>query len=539
MAGLRTATLVQNQAGERVIKIAFPYDLDMLTKVRTLAGRKYHPESKVWSAPLYDGTVKQLLQWGFVLDENLITYITIAEKRRADAPQKLIAGLKGKLFPYQSLGVDFIESRKGRAIIADEMGLGKTIQALAWLQLHPENVPVVVVVPASLKLNWKKEAKEWLYSPNIEVLNGTKVYPTTGNILIINYDILWEWCDELKRRQPKVLIMDEIHYIKNNSTKRTKATKKLAKGIPAVIGLSGTLILNRPVEAFNAINLINPSIFSNYWSFTQRYCGAKYNGYGWDFNGASRTQELHQILTETVMIRRLKQDVLKDLPEKIYSFVPLELSNITEYRQAQNNTIEFIRQQKGAEAAARAKNAEVLARIEILKQLAVKGALKQAIEWIRDFLEEGEKLVVFATHHFVIEALNKEFGNESVYIDGSVNMTTRQKAVELFQTEPKVKLFIGNIQAAGVGITLTAASNVVFLELPWTPGVLRQAIDRLHRIGQKYTVNVRYLFAVGTIMEYIAGLIDSKQKTLDAVLDGKLPEESVLLSEIITYFENQ
>jgi len=333
------------------------------------------------------------------------------------------------------------------------------------------------------------------------------------------------------------LITDECHYYKNNKARRTKAVKAISKNIDHIIALSGTPIVNKPIEAFNAIHLINPDLFPKFISFAYTYCGAKHNGYGWDFNGATNTERLHKILTDSIMIRRLKKDVLPELPDKQYSFVPMELNNRKDYESAERDFIAFIKVKKGEEAARKAEGAETLAAIEGLKQLAVQGALDESIAWIENFIEVESKLVVFATHRFVIDTLMKKFGDEAVRLDGLTSMENRQRAVDIFQLNPKVKLFIGNIQAAGVGITLTAASNVVFLELPWTPGALVQAIDRVHRIGQKDSVNVYYLFAVDTIMEKIANLIDKKQKILDAVLDGKESDTSSLLGELMKEYE--
>src|SRR5690606_28043131 len=249
---------------------------------------------------------------------------------------------------------------------------------------------------------------------------------------------------------PQVIIMDEAHYIKNNSAIRTKATKKLVKRILHVIALTGTPIENRPIEGFNIFQIIEPNLFPNFWTYVHRYCGAHHNGFGWDFSGATNKEELHQILTSTIMIRRRKADVLKDLPEKLYSFVPMELSNETEYRVAEEEFIQYIRFTKGKEAAEKAKKAEHLVKIEALKQLAVKGKMKQAINWIRDFIEDGSKLVVFAVHKEVIDQLMKEFKNVAVKVDGSTSIKERNKAVEMFQNNEDIKLFIGNIQAAGV-----------------------------------------------------------------------------------------
>jgi SNF2 family DNA or RNA helicase len=533
---MKKAFMVQDQYGDKMIKITFSYDIETLNQVRSLFGRKYYSEEKFWIAPLYKETLNSLQSWGFELDSKLLKSLNTSFSDIL--PISNIPGLKGIPFPYQYDGVAFIEYKDGRVLVADEMGLGKTIQALAWVQLHRDRVPVLIVCPASLKLNWKREIESWLPDPDVEILSGETTWKPLADILIINYDVLPAWIAVLQSLNIQILITDECHYYKNNAARRTKAIKRIAKTIPHVIALSGTPIVNKPVEAYNAINIIKPDLFSNFMDFTRTYCGAKHNGYGWDFNGATNTDKLHSILTESIMIRRLKKNVLKDLPDKIYSFIPFELDNEREYNQARSNIIAWIKDNKGDAQALRAKNAEALVKIEALKQLAVQGVLTDTIEWIRDFLETGNKLVVFATHKIVIEALTNSFKTDMyVKIDGSVTLDDRQRSVDAFQFNPNVKLFIGNIKAAGVGITLTAASNVVFLELPWTPGELKQAIDRVHRIGQKDCVNVYYLFAVNTIMDRMAKGIDAKQKILDAVIDGIHTDESTLLYELMKEFE--
>jgi len=476
--------------------------------------------------------LKKLIEWGFEPDEKLKDFLDKSEAKTAKLISSGIKGLKGKLYPFQVLGVDFIERNNGRVLLADEMGLGKTIQSLSWLQMHPELRPVIVVVPASLKLQWEREANEWMTNPNVEVLSGTVPYKSSRDILILNYDVLWEWLPSLKKLNPKVFITDECHYYKNNSAKRTKAVKSLGKAIPHMIALSGTPIVNRPYEASNAVFLIKPDMFKDVWYYYVRYCKAKHTRFGWDFNGTSHTQELHEKL-KIIMLRRLKKDVLKELPDKTYSFVPMELENMEEYKYAEKNFVSFIRDTKGSEAADRANNAVTLTKIESLKQLAVKGKLSQIIRWVQNFLEINDKLVIFATHKFAIDALMKAFPDISVKVDGSVSQMERQGAVDHFQNDPNIHLFVGNIKASGVGITLTASSNVAFVELPWTPGDLVQAIDRCHRIGQKDNVTVHYLLASGTIEEKIAQIIDEKRKIFDAVIDGKETEEKSLLTELI------
>lgn len=537
----REALLVKYQnTGNPAIKIMFPFSHEDLANVKSLPGRRFHNEGaeKYWTCPLSVDSVEALDRWGFEMDPKFIEFLRKSKTSVNDVDADIeIPGLQMELFPFQKKGVNFIEARDGRALIGDEMGLGKTAQALAWLQLHPEKQPAIIVCPASLKLNWIREARMWMKEPNVQVVSGKKPYPIIGDIVIINYDILSNWVNALKDIHPKVLIADECHYFKNNGTKRTKAVKALGKNIPHVIALSGTPIVNRPIEGFNALRLIDSTVTPDFWTFARQYCGAKHNGFGWDFSGATNTEELHEKLTNTVMLRRLKKDVLQDLPDKIYSFTPMELNNEKQYRRAEKNFIQWVKESKGIAAANKASNAEALAEIEGLKQLAVKGKMKQSIEWIHNLVDTDGKLVVFATHKFVIAQLMEEFGDVAVKVDGSVSGADREKAVDAFQNDESVRLFIGNIKAAGIGLTLTAASTVVFLELPWTPGELVQAEDRCHRIGQKNSVNIYYLLASGTIEERIAAMLDQKRKVLDAVLDGKETEEGSLLSELMKAYK--
>ncbi len=529
---------VVKKVDDTTMEIRYKFDPEILQLVKTLPGRRFHPDKKYWTATITADSINKLKDAGFVIDEELEKLLHLAEEIEKGIE---VPGLKKQLFPFQKQGVAFIEKRNGRALIADEMGLGKTIQAAAWLQLHPEKRPTIILCPASLKLNWAKEIRETLSTKDkVQILQGTKPYPITGSIIIINYDILNSWVETLQAIHPQVLIIDEMHYVKNSSAIRTKATKKLAKGIPHIIALTGTPIVNRPVEGFNIFQILDRSLFPNFWTYVHRYCGARHNGFGWDFSGATNKEELNQILTSTIMIRRRKSDVLKDLPEKLYSFVPMELDNEKEYKTAEAEFIEYLREVKGKEAAEKAKKAEHLVKIEAMKQLAVKGKMKQAINWIKDFIEDGSKLVVFAVHKEVIDQLMKEFKEIAVKIDGSTPIPERHKAVEAFQSDPNIKLFIGNIQAAGVGLTLTAASAVAFLELPWTPGELQQAEDRCHRIGQKNAVNIYYLLAENTAEYKLAKLLDRKKEVLSAVIDGKSVDEKSLITELIeSYLENK
>jgi SWI/SNF-related matrix-associated actin-dependent regulator 1 of chromatin subfamily A len=519
------------QLEKDILKITFVYSPITVNQVKTLSGRKWHPASKYWSCPPSFENFEKLIEWGFNLNDRAQkAWDKLNEAKNVQLD--VIPGFE-KMYPFQLKGVEFIESKNGRALVGDEMGLGKTIQALGYLALHPELRPAVIVCPASLKLNWEKECYEWLgFGERVYIAQGTKIPDSWDsfrmenngdeNIIIINYDILDSWIDFLSLMQPKVLILDEAHYIKNTKAKRSKAVKKLAKKCQHVIGLTGTPIINRPIEFFAILNLLNPTEWNNRWSYAHKYCGAKHNGFGWDFNGSSNPDELNQALKRT-MIRRLKSEVLPELPAKIRTVIPLEITNRKEY----NNMVNELDESDSP--------AIQLTRIEKLKQLVVEGKIKACINWITDFLESGEKLVVFATHKIVIHELFNSLGYYfPVKIDGSVSQLARQQAVEDFQNNPNCKLFIGNIKAAGVGLTLTAASSTCFLELGWTPGDHDQAEDRVHRIGQESdSVNTYYLLGKDTIDMEIAELLDQKRKVLDSVLDGTVTEETNLLTELM------
>jgi SWI/SNF-related matrix-associated actin-dependent regulator 1 of chromatin subfamily A len=445
-----------------------------------------------------------------------------------------------QLFAYQRVGVAFIESRRGRALLADDMGLGKTIQALGWLRHRKSVRPVIIVCPQTVRLNWRSEIDKWLGETTF-LPSGTKPGKTdlSGiSFIIIHYDILHAWVETLKALRPGALVIDEAQFIKSNGAKRTKAVKALARSIRHVIGLTGTPIVNRPIELFNILRLIDKTVIPDWWHYTERYCARKSGMFGWDCSGASHTKELHDKLTSSIMLRRTKEEVLTDLPAKMRSFVPLELTNRSDYNAAERDFIGYLRREEGLDVANRAKRAPMLTRISKLRDLAAQGKLSQAIEWIADVIEVN-KLVVFAVHRNVFDPVYERFEKVAVKVAGDVAPIDRQKAINRFQQDPNCRLFVGQIQAAGTGITLTAASHVAFLELPWTPGDLLQAEDRCHRIGQTKTVNIYFLLASGTIDEPMARLIDRKRVVLNAVLDGAVDAAPSILTELLSGYKQR
>ncbi len=590
----KSATIFINEDNEKFIKCRFPFSKDSLDEIRSIEGRKWSAVNKYWLIPLSLENAYKLRDWNYILKNGLKEWANKEYQRKKNPKTKIkIKGLGGVLMPFQREGVVRTENLNGNALIADEMGLGKTVQALAWCQLHKKKKPIVIVCPASLKLNWERETLKWLKKPKIQILYGRKPNKDiTGNVIIINFEILFNeqkqaiskkgelmfhrnekpkmidiphtgWVDYIVDLNPQILIIDEGHYIMNPAIKRSNAVIRLAKNIPYKIGLTGTPIEDSPIQIYTLVKLINHSIFPDKWKFQHRYCNPKHNGFGWNFKGNSNIKELHDILVDKVMVRRLKKDVLTELPDKMYSYVPLELDNRKEYDDAhedfikytqdsmeieikevlsktlQGNNIPFeLDNKRKLNEVGEAKNAGVSAlyQIEILKQLSVKGKLNAIIEWVENFLESGEKLVLFFEHLFVGRALMDKFSKIAVKIDGSTSIKNRDLAVHKFQNDSKIRLFMGN-SAAEVGLTLTAACNVGIIEYPWTPGKLDQRIDRLHRISQKYTVWVHYLMGVNTIDEKIVKLLDEKRKVVAAVLDGKKIEDSELITELINSYK--
>lgn len=525
---MKKATLKNN-----LIIIKFTYDPKVVDQMRRLPpGRKWEKEIKAWTCPPSVDAVCSLREWGFVLDENILEWEknflspSTEQEQIHPIPSEEIKGLKRKLFPFQEYGVGFIQSRGGKVLLADEMGLGKTTQSLAWLQYNEKALPALVICPASVKGVWENECK---LSTELStcVLSGTvpdKKFPK-ADVYIINYDIISYWEKYLPSLQS--VILDECHKIKNKKALRTKATLSICKKVNHTIALSGTPIVNRPIEFFPIINSIAPFRFGKYWDFAQRYCGAKHNGFGWDFSGSSNTEELHQKLTDTIMIRRLKKDVLKELPDKIKTeliLTPSPSAYITALREVkmewqENKTQSHIKD---------------ITRISKLRMAAVEDKFKECCEWIDDFLADNEnrKLIIFCLHHRTTDKLMSRYKRIAVSYDGRTLTKQRDKIIKEFQETDKKRIFIGNFQAAGVGITLHASSDVLFMEMPWTPGELEQAEDRAHRIGQKNCVNIYYAISKGTIEEDIYQIIKEKQEVLKQVLDGtsieKIKEESVL-----------
>jgi len=433
--------------------------------------------------------------------------------------------MKAIPLPYQLESIKAINRFKGCALLAHEMGLGKTLISLWWWEKTPQVHPGLVVCPASMKFVWEHEALQNL-GVRPYVAEGQKVRPPEQNnmkpkLVIVNYDILHHWLPWLQKFRFNSLFVDECQYVKNGAAKRTKAVRKLARGIPNVVAISGTPLLSRPIELFSTLQMLLPNIFRSRWAYAHEYCKPRYTPWGWNYDGASHLPELHSLLKHLCMIRCLKADVLPELPEKIRRVLPLTLSDEDEYREATDRFLQWLGKTDPAKLL-RAKRAEALVKLGCLKRLAARLKLRSVIDWVNRWLESypDEKIVLFAVHRKMIEALERRTKAKSVIIDGSVTGRKRKAAVDQFQQDGKTRVLIGNIQAAGVGITLTAASTLVFCELDWVPSNHVQGEDRIHRIGQTKQSWIWYLVAAGTIEEDLCEILERKQRVVQTVLDG-------------------
>jgi SNF2-related domain/Helicase conserved C-terminal domain len=459
-----------------------------------------------------------------------------------------VAGLTAPLRPFQGAAVDYA-LRARRTFLSDEPGLGKTIQALATLEAAGA-YPALIVAPASLRLNWLREAERWLPHRTRAGLSGGDS-PTAQDISVASYEIAHTLVDDAVDDAPAALVLDESHFCKNPTARRTQAVTAIAAALPddaIVLLLSGTPVLNRPEELAPQLQILGRlDEIGGARRFARVY---------------SRGQELTTLnrrLRRTCFVRRRKADVLRHLPAKQRVIVPVAIANGGEYRAAQADVAQWVRAQaeadeafareiaalddearaaaireRGRDAEQRARRAQALVRITQLALIAARGKLDGAREWIASFLETGEKLVVFTRHREIGDALLEAFPGAAC-ATGRLDADGRAAEVERFQTDDACRLIVCSLDAAGVGLTMTAASNVAFIELGWTPAAHDQAEDRVHRIGQEEAVTAWYLLAADTIDERIAAVIERKRELVRAATDGTAVGQEGVLDELLDW----
>lgn len=464
------------------------------------------------------------------------------------------------LFEFQKEGVEKMLSMKTNILLADEMGLGKTVQGAVYLALKKNSVPALIVCPASLKMNWCREIEKWTHYKTY-IIDGrnpqylTKEFIDKYSVWIINYDILGVenkkekeeemerrkrakamgypcrkkqvkvdgWCDELIKHNFQTIICDEVQYIAEPETIRARAILQISKALQnsKKLFISGTPYETKTSQFFTCLSILDPLNFNNRYKYLMRYCDPVKTFFGWKFDGLSNADELHEKISK-FMIRRLKKDVLTQLPPKIRAVVPMQVS-AQERKLYDEVDWQF---EQDIISGAKDKKAQI-GHIAHLKQASYKAKEKAVIKWIKDYLTfQNKKLVVFIYHHATYDALMREFGYCSVGLTGATPPNERQKVVDRFQNNEKVYLFIGQIKASGVGLTLTKASATCFVEFGNSFPQHCQAEDRVHRIGQTAdSVIAYYLILPNSIEESIMQNINRRGRHIEQVMNGKSEQD--------------
>ncbi|KAL3534302.1 hypothetical protein ACH5RR_002763 [Cinchona calisaya] len=531
----------------------FPYDPVLVGAFRKIPKSSWNGKERMWIFPMSSLlTAEKVLS--DISDYNVEVENLDPLVRRAIAAASAVPDLQdrydfipvnieSRLLPFQRDGVRFVLQHGGRALLADEMGLGKTIQAIAVVSCIREAWPVLVLTPSSLRLHWASMVQEWLNVPSSDILvvlsqccgsnragfnilasNTKRTIQLDGVFNIISYDLVPKFLGILMDSEFKVVIADESHFLKNGQAKRTNATLPILQKAQYVILLSGTPALSRPIELFKQLEALYPGIYKNVHEYGNRYCKGGIFGV---YQGASNHEELHNLMKATVMIRRLKKDVLSELPVKRRQQVFLDLGE-KEMRHvnALFRELEIVKSKiRSSQSKEEAESLKFLEKNLINKIYtdSAEAKIPAVLDYLGTIIEAGCKFLIFAHHQPMICSIHQYLLKKKVgciRIDGGTPAASRQALVTDFQEKSCIKAAVLSIKTGGFGLTLTAASTVIFAELSWTPGDLIQAEDRAHRIGQVSSVNVYYLLANDTVDDIIWDVVQSKLDNLGQMLDG-------------------
>jgi SWI/SNF-related matrix-associated actin-dependent regulator 1 of chromatin subfamily A len=441
-----------------------------------------------------------------------------------------------KLYAFQLEGVNFALGHFGRALIGDEMGVGKTIQAIAAAYCYMDEWPVLIICPASIKYNWRDEFMRWI--PTLEkkdfyILKSKRTMKNSAKVWIASYNMAMLLDEMLCSKILNVVIADECHYLKNYNAKRTKNILPILQRARRVLMLSGTPVMSRPAELFTQLAAIRPDVFFSFKVFADRYCDPKVLFTHTDYSGSSNIKELFTLISNTVMIRRLKSDVMAQLPAKLRQ--KIEIPVVAEHCRSIKKLYYEVKKKKeffkdiavsdvGAnDVELAAKKMETDMFMSKAYMLTSKAKMKGVAEYVSYLIQSECKFIIFAHHLEMLDAIQEQVIKENVKfirIDGSTSSDGRYRGVQAFQNNKDCLVAVLSILAAGQGLTLTAASTVVIAEMAWAPGVMIQAEDRAHRIGQVKSVNIHYLFGPNTLDEYIWPKIQGKLNIVTGALDN-------------------
>ena len=448
-----------------------------------------------------------------------------------------------RAFKHQEEGIEFLLKNK-KCILADDMGLGKTYQSIvSAIESGAERV--LIVCPSSLKINWKREVENFCDEDDVSIISGS--YWNPSKFTIINYDILknfhtieeknkeyedWELRREIVEYNPDLIILDEAHYVKNHKSNRGRIIKDLVKtfGVEKVWLLTGTPIANRPMDYYNLLSIIDSPVTNNWVHYAKTYCDGrrfrKGRKYIWVTTGSSNLEELAS-KTKRTILRRKKEDVL-DLPEKLVTPVYLELNNVSGYESVWEDYME-----KRRRDGKKGNPNKDLVEMTLLRTFISMETVPYSIEKAEEALELGKKVIIFCNFNDEMDAFIRHFGDKSVCVRGGMSDKQKQVSVDRFQNDEKCRVFIGQIKAAGVGLTLTEAEIVIMNSLDWVPGNHEQAEDRAYRIGQNKTVNIYYMLIEKTIDILIWKILQNKKKVIGTIIG-----EDEIIDEFIKETEN-
>jgi SWI/SNF-related matrix-associated actin-dependent regulator 1 of chromatin subfamily A len=420
-------------------------------------------------------------------------------------------------------------------ILADDMGLGKTTSTII-AALETGAKKILIVCPASLKINWQREIEN--YSDKTIYISEGKKFSSDHEFVIINYDILKNFHDPKKIDESTILntkfdlvIMDEAHMISNPQAQRTKIVNDICNKVERVWLLTGTPMTSRPMNYFNLLSLVESPVAANWMAYARRYCNGFQFSVGkrkvWNVAGASNLDELRE-RTQTHILRRLKEDVL-DLPDKIITPVYLRLKS-KDYEELMGEYYDWYDKNSDESGSLTIQFGKLMK----VRKVIAEEKIKNTIELAENIIEQGKKVIIFTNFTDTLRTIYNHFGKSAVYLDGSCSKPHRQKSVDDFQENDKIKVFIGNLKAAGVGITLTSAEAVIMNDLSFVPAEHAQAEDRSHRIGQKKSTSVYYPLFENTIEGAIYDILNRKKKIISTVMgDDLLLDDASSIEEML------
>jgi SWI/SNF-related matrix-associated actin-dependent regulator 1 of chromatin subfamily A len=489
---------------------------------------------KIWCEKLLCDSDKAFHIWGKVLESDPLNAFWLPKAAVMQPEKKLNRVIDYSPYDvrppmeHQKVAIEKLLAND-KYILADDMGLGKTTSAVIGA-LESGAKKVLIVCPASLKINWQREITNYS-NRKILIVEGRK-WGSTFDFYIINYDIIKNYhttdnsedSDDYKllvNAGFDLAIVDEAHYISNTTANRTRLLNDVLEKIPKVWLLTGTPMTSRPINYFNLLKIVDSPLTLNWQSYVRRYCkGYQFrvgNRKVWNTSGASNLDELRE-RTKNLVLRRMKTDIL-DLPEKIVTPVFVEL-NSKMYDEELEEFARITNDKKNDETIT-----VTLNRLMKIRQLISYEKIPYTCELIDKCLEQGKKVIILTNFTMTLDMLHEKYKKNSVTLDGRMNKDKRQENVDKFQTDEKIKIFIGNIKAAGVGITLTAAEVVIMNDLSFVPADHSQGEDRAYRYGQKNSVLVYYPVFENTIEKIIYNILQKKKGVIDQVMgDGEYSE---------------